>query len=191
MMRILSSLGIPIVLSFCLGCDETLPSRDEPRRALETSAIAVEGTVVIRGGVTDGLIGAFLMKVKNIYSEVLQGDEYIHGDVDVWLRDLQEQRTTVHATRSNLTNPNLVAAGLVTLGPDTTATLLTRWNHNTGGGQPFWNFVRLTPKVTSGGEPYLESDPVHFVATARIQLFKNVQARMIGPFEFTLVYNVF
>jgi hypothetical protein len=185
------SLGILIVLSFSLSCDETLPPRDEPRQALETSAIAVEGTVVVRGGVTDGLNGAFIMKVKNVYSEVLQGEEYVHGDVDVWLRDLPEQRTTVRATRSNLTNPNLVAAGLVTLGPDTTATLLTRWNHNTSLGQPFWGFGRLTLKFTTRGEPYLESDSLHFIATARIQVFKNVQAKTIGPFEYTLVYNIF
>jgi hypothetical protein len=153
--------------------------------------IAVEGTVVIRGGVADGLNGAFLMNVKNIYSEVLQGEEHVHGDVDVWLRDLPERRTTIKGTKSNLTNPNLVAAGLVTLGPDTTATLLTRWNHSTGEGQPFWSFVRLTPKFTTRGEQYLESDSVHFIATARVQIFKNVQTRIIGPFEFVLVYNIF
>ena len=134
----------------------------------------------------------FLLTVKKVYSEVLQDDERIRGDIDVWMRDLPEKRAAVQATKRDLTNGNLVRANLVTLGPDTTAALLKRWEHRvtTGAdsGHFFWEYVDSTLKFNTRGEPYYESDPVHFVANARVQIFRNVQAVTVKQFEFTVVY---
>ena len=193
--RSIHSLLTLLVIFAQFGCDEVLPPRDEPQQFLVTTAIGVDGALIYHGGALDGNGGALLLTAKNVYSEVLQGDERIRGNVDVWMRDFPDKRAAVLATKSNLTNPNLVRANLVTLGPDTTATLLKRWEHQvtagTDSGHFFWQYVDSTEKFTPLGERYWESDPVHFVAEARIQIFKNVQAVKVKEFEFTVVYRRF
>jgi hypothetical protein len=195
----LTSFGRPIHSLFVVliafaqsGCDEVLPPRDEPQQFLVTTAIGVDGNLTYKGGAFDGNGGALLLTVKNVYSEVLQGEERIRGDVDVWMRDMPDKRAAIQATKSNLTNPNLVRANLVTLGPDTTATLLKRWEPRimvgSDSGHFFWEYVDSTEKFTSHGDRYWESDPVHFVADARVQIFKNVQAVRVKQLEFTVVY---
>jgi hypothetical protein len=181
-----------IVVSLLVSCDETLPPRNEPRQFLVTSAAGVDGTLTYREGVFEGSGGTILMHVRNTYDEVLQEEERIRGDVEVWMRDMPEKRATIHATKANLTNPGLVYAGMVTLGPDTTASLLKRWEHRatvgSDSGHFFWEFVDSTLKVNSRGESYYESAPVHFVGNARVQIFKNVQPVTIRHMEFTVVY---
>ncbi|MEK9136604.1 MAG: hypothetical protein AAB393_05730, partial [Bacteroidota bacterium] len=137
-----------------LGCDETLPPRDEPQQFLETRVHAIEGVAVFRNDVLESLNGTFFITVKNIYSEVLQAEEYIRGDVEVWLRDLPAQRAVVRATKRDLTNQSMVFGDLLTIGPDSTASFIKRWDHRTSEGRPFWEFVNLTLKYTSRGEPY-------------------------------------
>lgn len=173
------------------GCDESLPPREEPQQFLETSALGVSGTMSYRAGNLDGGGGSFIINVKNIYSEVLQDTERVRGDIEIWMRDMPEKRAAVQALKRDLTNPGLVFGNLLTLGPDTTATMLKRWEHRlTSGidsGRFFWEFVDSTLKFVHG-EPYYESDPVHFVASARVQAFKHVQAVEVRRLEFTVVY---
>ena len=57
-----------------------LPPRDEPESFLVTTAVGLDGIVSYRGGAFDGNGGALLLTVKNVYSEVLQGEERIRGD---------------------------------------------------------------------------------------------------------------
>jgi hypothetical protein len=127
-----------------------------------------------------------------VYSEVLQDEERIRGEVNVWMRDMPDKRADVTLTKNNLTNPNLVRFNLLTLGPDTTAALLKRWDPRItigpDSGHFFWEYVDSTLKFTSHGDPYYESDPVHFVANARVQVFKNVQAVTLKQLQFTVVY---
>jgi hypothetical protein len=108
----------------------------------------------------------------------------------VWLRDLPEQHGEVRAAGRDLTT-SLISGGLLTLRPGETATFLKQWPHRTTAQVPFWSFVRLTPRVTQRGEPYLESDSVRFVATGSAQLFKTKGAEKLPQIRFTLVYRIF
>ena len=135
------------------------------------------------------------MSVKNVYSEVLEQRERIRGDVDVWMRDMPDKRAAIRATRTDLTDPAIVHSNLATLLPGMTATMLKRWEHRVTAGSDsgrfFWEFVDSTLKFTQLGKPYYESDPVNFVAEARIQVFENVQAVKLKQLEFTVVYRRF
>lgn len=172
-------------------CEESLPPRNEPQRFLQANYSVATGVVEIRDSAAVGLGGAFTISVKNIYVEVLQDSEYARADIDVWLRDFSEQQGKVVSTKRELTDPSLVSGGQLTLRPNVTATFLKQWEHRTIGGRRFWDFVRLTLKSTPLGEPYLESDPVNFVATGRVQLFKTKGPERLPQIQFALVYRIF
>jgi len=190
MMRISSSLGILIVLSFSLSCDEALPPRDEPQRYLQASYSVVEGVVEIRDSIAVGFGGRLVVSVKNIYAEVLQGDEYARADFDVWLRDMPEQRGKAIATKRDLTDPSLVYLGQLTLRPNVTATFLKQWEHKTISGRYFWEFVNLHFVSVPFTNGYWESDSVRLVARGKVQLFKTRAQEVLPLIQFTLVYRL-
>jgi hypothetical protein len=177
--------------SIFLGCNEILPPRTDPQDFLETSVAVIEGAVTFRDSTTVDQVGSFFIRAKNIYSEVLQGGELIRADIEVWPKALPGEVSAVRATKSHLMNPGIVFGSVVTLGPDTSATLLRQWNHRTGTGRPYWEFVPRTLKHNQRGEPYYEYDPIRFVARARVQIFRDTQPAIVGSFEFTLVYIFF
>lgn len=185
-----STLVTLIVLSFSLSCDEALPPRDEPQRYLQASYSVFEGVVEVRDSVAVGFGGRFLVSVKNIYSEVLQDDEYARADIDVWLRDRPEQGGKAIASKRDLTDPSLVYLGQLTLRPNVTATFLKQWEHKTTSGRYFWEFVNLhfVPAPFSNG--YWESDSVRLVARGRVQLFRTRAQEVLPLIEFTLVYRL-
>jgi hypothetical protein len=88
-------------------------------------------------------------------------------------------------------NNSIINANTITIGPDSAAFFLKQWSHMTTDSIPFWQFVNLTQKWNSHGEPYLESDPVSFVAEASVQVFRNVQPERARPTEFTVTYYIF
>jgi hypothetical protein len=190
MVRISSSLGILIVLSFSLGCDETLPPRDEPQRYLQASYSVVEGAVEIRDSVAVGFGGRLVVSVKNIYAEVLQGDEYARADFDVWFRDVPDRTGTITASRRDLTDQSLIYAGQLTLRPNVTATFLKHWEHKTTSGRYFWEFVSLHFVSVPFTNGYWESDSVRLVARGRVQLFKTRAPQLLSPIQFTFVYRL-
>ncbi len=174
-----------------LSCDESLPSRAEPEKFLRATYDVSTGVVEIRDSQAVGLGGAFVISVKNINVEVLQDSESARAEIEVSLRDVPGQKANVVSTKRELTNPALVFGGLITLRPNVTAVFLKQWEHTTLGGKRCWEFVHLTPKVTPTGEPYLESAPVNFVASGKVQLFKTKSFETLGPLAFSLVYRIF
>jgi hypothetical protein len=145
----------------------------------------------IRGGQATSLAGSFLIKLMNEYDEVLQGEARVQVSVSIYYKPNPSLSQTVTYGADDLLNGWLVSSGVLTLGVDTAAVFLRQWSHHTSDGTPFWQFVDLTPRTTAKGEPYLESDPMHFVARASVQVFKNVQPLQTREIEFTLVYDVF
>jgi len=174
-----------------LACEESLPPRVDPDTVLVTALNGLEGTVTITDSVQTSLPGSFFIQLTNVYDEVLQDDVRIAVTVDVWMKDQPQHRVTVQVGRSDLMNGNIIQAGMVTLGPDSSANFLKRWNHRTDNNQPFWEFVRLTRRTTTSGRPYLESDPIRFVGQAHAQLFEHVQPIASQRVEFTFVYWIF
>ncbi len=174
-----------------LSCDESLPSRIEPEKFLRATYDVSSGVVEIRDSQAVGLGGAFVISVRNINVEVLQDSEFARAEIEIWLRDIPAQKGIIISTKRELTNPSLIVGGLITLRPNVTATFLKQWEHKTLAGKRFWEFVRLTPKVTPTGEPYLESAPVNFAASGTVQLFKGKAFERLTQIEFSLVYRIF
>jgi hypothetical protein len=189
--RNVSFISFTLSIAFLVSCEESLPPRREPRDFLEASHVVSEAAVEIRDSMVQNTAGTFVVSVKNLYVEVLQEEEFARVDVDVWLRDSASQRANVVALKRDLTNQALVSGGLLTLRPNETATFLKQWSHKTTGGLWFWEFVRLTPKVTPRGERYMESDSVRFLASGRVQLFKTRAPERLLPVQFTLIYRIF
>lgn len=183
--------GLLVLLFSLCGCDELLPPREEPKTFLQAEYSVASGVVEIRDSVAVGLGGSFVISVKNIYTEVLQDFEFARVDIDVWLRDTPAVGGKVVSTKRELTDRTLVFGGQLTLRPNVSATFLKQWEHRTISGRRFWEYVPLTPKVTQTGEPYLESDPVNFVASGKAQLFKAKAPERLPQIQFSLVYRIF
>jgi hypothetical protein len=182
---------LSVVASSFSTCEESLPPREEPNVYLEAEYSVSTGVVEIRDSAAVGLGGAFTVSVKNVYVEVLQENEFARAEIDVWLREMPEQRSKVIATRRELTDPSIVYGGLLTLRPNARATFLKQWDHKTLGGRHLWEFVRLTQKYTPRGEPYLESDPLRLAASGKVQLFQARGITKLPRIEFELIYRIF
>jgi hypothetical protein len=180
-----------ILTIFAVGCEESLPLREEPVEFLRADIYMLTGVVVFRNHVAVTVAGSFFLTVKNLHDEVLQARALVKADIDVAMRDMSANRALVHANKDNLHNSWILQSNQITLGPDTAAQLIKQWDHRTADGIPFWEFVPLTQKFTARGEPFLESEPVNFVAKAEVQVFENVPSEKTEQIEFSLIYNIF
>lgn len=172
-------------------CEESLPPRNPPQDYLAATLAASSSAVEVRDSAVTGLGGAIVVSVRNIYAEVLQDSEYARVDLDVWMRDMPEQRAHVVATRRELTNSGLISRGLLTLRPNETATFLKQWSHRTTAGRWFWELVPLTLKQPPVGPPYLESDTICFVAEGQAQLFKGRAPERLSRISFCTFYRIY
>lgn len=192
MMKRHTKCFVPLFFALSVvSCDETLPARVEPQEFLQADCRISPGVVVFLDTVSQGVAGAIDVRVKNLYSEVLQGSEFAQAEIEVWLRAAPEHRATVTMNRRDIQNQGVLYGQLITVSPGASVFFLKQWNHRTNQGQGFWEFVHLTPRVNDRGEPYLESDPVALAATGKVQLFKNVQAEKFPQISFSLVYRIF
>ena len=187
-MLTLVALAVSVV---SLSCEETLPLREEPTRFLEADMAALTGVVIFRNDVAVTVAGSFFLTVKNLHDEVLQERALVEADIDVAMRNTPTNRVVVHADKDDLVNSWILQANKITLAPDMAVQLIKQWDHRTVNGIPFWEYVRLTQKFTAHGEPYLESEPVNFVAKAEVQVFENVPREKTRQIEFSLIYNIF
>lgn len=187
----ISTLAAALSCVVLFACDESLPPRDDPQRYLQASLSVVQGVVTIDLDGTITNAGVLTLTTRNTYNEVLQGETFLQGEVEVWMRDDPNQRAVVRLDKGDLISTWIVGGGLTTLRPDSPAVFVKQWSHMTTGGAPLWGFVRLTPRMTAHGAPFCESDPVHLVAEGSVQLFKNVAPVKTTKIEFTLVYQVF
>ncbi len=184
-------LSLMILCGAFLACEESLPSRDEPESYLSATLDTQQGFAVIQNGTPVGFGGAFLMTVRNQYDDVLSDSGSINGTLHVRMMSRPELSGTVHVSAANLLNSDIYRRGILTLGVDTAAILLTQWSHRTDAGVPFWSYVNLTPGVTPGGVPYLESDTVRYVIDGQVQIFRYREALVYSGATAKVVYRVF
>jgi hypothetical protein len=177
-------------LVLCSACDESLPSRDEPKTFLVASYSAVSGPVEVRDSMPVGIVGGFTISVRNIYAEVLQDAEFARAEIDVSMRDFPDQRGKAVALRRDLTDQSLVSGGQLTLRPNTNATFRKQWEHATVGGRHFWEFVPAHFVAVPFSNGYWESDSVHLIASGKVQLFMTRAFERLPQIEFTVVYRV-
>jgi hypothetical protein len=175
------------------SCDESLPPRTEPAEVLRTTfLIHQDQDVVVQDSEVVGTAeGTFEFFVKNVHDEVLQDSQRIEVKLTIWLQDQPEYRASVLSDRGALVNYQLVYGELLTIGVDTAVHILTQWSHRTQDGTPFWSFVKLVPMQSISGEPYLQSDPVHYIMQGTVQVFKNVQPYRIPEQHFSHSYKIF
>lgn len=179
------------LLAVVPACDESLPPREQPPEGLSASFRPNPGIVVIRDGVVPTWIGAVEGSLLNTYSEVLQGDARVSGTVEIWLTADPAQRVTFTLGPADLLTDWILTFTTVTLGVDSAAVFYRQWTHRTDSGRWFWEFVRLTNRLTPRGEPYRESDPVRLTGRATLQILDRIQRKRTPDVTFTLVYHLF
>jgi hypothetical protein len=186
-----------LLTSFALSsCDESLPPRKTPSQLLKAQLGRTDSTVAIYGDPDSdtrqiiGSAGSILIFVTNEHDEILQGDFDREGWIDIRL----DMLAASGANRLDVTsfyplNPQQVSNGVLTLHPGETLTLQAQWNHQTGGGKPFWLLGSRTLVVPSVGYSYYETQPMTFVARGDVQVFKQTAPLQTPEFHFTLVYR--
>jgi hypothetical protein len=173
------------------GCKESLPLRSEPEGALTPSLTFQEGVIEIRGDNTVGLNGAFDARLRNSYSEVLEGPSRINGTIEVWLRDRPDEKATIPISPLDLQNLWIISGNTVTLTPGDAARFYKQWNHKTDDGTWFWELVDTTHLVTPDGTPYADSDSVNILSMVSLQVFDQVPVRHSVPDSATLLYRIY
>jgi len=184
-------LPVLLMVGMTIGCEESLPPRIQPEQFLAATLGVRDTVVTIDGGVATSGSGAFFLGLTNLYEDVLDGPARVVGRVEVWFRDNPSQRTTVVAGVLDVLNSGIIVGNTATLRVDSTMRMFKQWSHKTDSNIPFWEFVRMSPMVTPGGVPYCQSEPVHMVARASIQLFEHTAPELTGEIHFVLVYKVF
>jgi hypothetical protein len=184
-----------IISATLASCDETLPPRNDPENFLAAS-LGVMGNVVTMYAMSSDTVapqsdGGFTLGLKNLHDEVLQGKAHVEGRIEVWVKDNPLHRAAVIADVRDLITAGVVVGDTATLGVDSTARFIRQWSRRTTERNFFWEYVRLSPKVTSNGVPYCESDSIHFVARATIHLFENTPPQKTPEIQFVLVYKIF
>ena len=183
-------LSFALALSAC-SCDESLPPRDDPPNFLQPTFSPLSGRVVFPEGdtVAVGLVGNFLISIKNTYVEVLQGQEDIQVDIDMWLVNQPDKRGHIHGNRNNVLNYELLDSASLTLPPDSSVRILIGGDHRTLDGTRFWNYgnMRLHSEPQ---QDYFLSDSMLFEATAKVRLFKYVDSLPTLRARFMLAYFI-
>jgi hypothetical protein len=200
-----------------IGCEESLPPKEPPRTVLQPSLTVMRpADVILRDSVLQGVGGAFLAAVKNVYDEVLQDSGRIRLNLDITMLNQPKDtvlmagpnspamyragasraRTVAHtvhveADEEYLLNWREYKRGILTLGIDTSAVIQRQWDHKTSEGIPFWSLVNLYPMATPGGEPYLLSDTIRYRVEGTVQVFKVVQPQVLPAREVWMVYKIF
>jgi hypothetical protein len=181
-----------LMVIMLVSCDESLPPREQPATVLLPSIEILNPPIIaIRDSLPIGTTGAFLVKVLNVYDEVLQDTSRVRLELEIWLKDQPEHRAVVTATEEDLVNYRILTGRILTLGVDTAAIIQRQWDHRASDGVPFWRYVPTHPASTPSGEPFCESDTVTFGVKATVQIFNIVQPQVLPEWEFRIVYRVF
>lgn len=136
-----------------------------------------------------GLVGNFLISIKNTYVEVLQGQEDIQVDIDMWLVNQPDKRGHIHGNRNNVLNYELLDSALLTLPPDSSVRILIGGDHRTLDGTRFWDYGNMTLH-REALQDYFLSDSMLFEATAKVRLFNRVDSLPTLRARFMLAYFI-
>lgn len=173
-----------------LACEEVLPPRVDPDVVLVPD-MALSGNVVHveRGEVKSG--GTIAISMRNVYDEVLSEEALVRANLAVSLRESPDSIHLFTYGPTDLVTQGLIVGNTLTLRVQQVAQLVRPWDHRTAAGTPFWEFgIRFSERMTSKGVTYYESDSLHLVVSATLQLFKRVQAARLPTKEFTIVYQL-
>jgi hypothetical protein len=172
------------------ACEESLPPHTEPQVVLIPS-VTISGPVVRveEGVVTSG--GNIRLSIWNVYDDVLSDTVNVKAYVTVTLQENPAYYRLLVVDERDIVNAGFVLGDILTLEVHDTITVMQPWDHRRDPASPFWTagmqFKRL---VTDKGAVYFESDPVHLIVDANLQIFKRVPAVRLPRQVFTVVYQL-
>jgi len=173
-----------------LSCDESLPPRVDPEVVL-LPGIALSGEVVYveRAQVKRG--GTIVLSMRNAYDEVLSEEALVRANLAMSLREYPDSICSLTYGPMDLSTQGMVVGNTLTLRVQEVAQLVRPCDHRTTAGTPFWELgIVFKERLTDKGVTYYESDSLHLVVSATLQLFKRVQAVRLPAKEFTVVYQL-
>jgi hypothetical protein len=172
------------------GCDESLPPREDPEVVLVPTMSLSGSVVTVNGGrVASG--GNILLSIRNVYDDVLSEKALVRGSVVLFLKERPDSVRILTYGYNDLVTQGLLIGTTFTLPVQKTAEFVQPWDQRTSGGSLFWELgVRFNRRTTSKGEVYYESDPLHLVVEASMQIFERVQASRFARREFTITYEL-
>ena len=198
-------IGFAFAALWLIGCDETLPTREEPKKFLKASLnvqplevrVDIDSSGQLPYGVppyperVSGFNGSLELTLVSYYNEVLQDNAHVRGTIDVWLESRPDVRATVSLTEVDVDYPVFDPDGLLTLTPGDSIHLARQWSHIASNGRSFFRYGPLRTKVDASGRWYYESAPMRFNAQATLQVFEKVPAEQTAVYAFELVYRIY
>ena len=178
-----------------VGCDESLPLRDDPTNLLHAVLFIQGGEYVFRytppGGVTWATVA---IQIYNDYNEVFEDSLYLRGTVEIWDTRRQNVRAYVDVRNSAVVPSNVTNNGILTLEAGARVTFKQQWFHmvnQQGVSIPIWEGVDTTAYRDYYGEIYYRSDSLYLGAMASIQIFRHAAVVQTNVVYFTNVYRIY
>jgi hypothetical protein len=151
---------------------------------LSSNVVRVERDMVKSGGFV-------ILSLRNVHDEVLSEEAFVRGYVTLSLREFSGTTHTLVYGQPDLITPGLIVGNTLTLPVQRTLEIMQPWDHRMVTDKAYWQFVlRWNRRTTDKGILYWESDSLHLVVKATLQIFKRVQAIRFPPREYAIVYQL-
>ena len=182
-----------ILSTLLFGCDEQLPSYEEPKDVLEGFLQKTTGdtaTVVIDslGNFVGSEPTRFRVYVRNKYFQLLEGTALIKGTVNLGAFVPSPRVASVTLSRSSFVAPPIFQQR-ITLPPGDSARMDVGWNHSVIGGY-IYDSLQYTERY-EGTTRIRTFSPISITADGEIQIFERVQAVSLKAITFTLIVQEF
>jgi hypothetical protein len=165
-------------LFFVIGCDESLPPRNDPNVLFKCNISWMYEYYRIVNDLK------FFIDVTNIYHETVEDTAYVNGTLEVILKRDPRYHKTISLSISNLSTTPMYnqATGCFTIDPMKYVTFTCRWDYIDD------NQVDLRSSVFEYSEDpacpaRLKSQPETYILKGWIQISKWGGTMLIGPIE--------
>lgn len=178
------------LLILTLSCDEPLPPRVLPEKVVQASFnfyLLPDSIVFLTKNSVNGSVGSVDIKELNLIDEVLEDEEQVQAEVEIYMKDHPERRVVVRATKDDIYSWRVLLGNQITVAVHDTVEIMKQWSHATEDGTPFWTFVSPTSIMTRGGQP-VDAYIIHFVAGGTVKIFKSRPTEHIAYQEFVVKY---
>lgn len=177
------------LISALLGCDEQLPSYEQPNDVLEGFLQkTTHDTVTIVVDSREQFLGSepsrFRVYVRNRYHQLLEGTSLVKGKIGFFAFVPTPKVGSSELTRNNVFAPPIFQ-GRIAVAPGDSAKLEVRWRHGVIGGR-LYDSLQYTQHFEGTTRVRMYS-PLSVTAEAEVQIFERVQAIRVKPITFTLV----
>ncbi|MBX2991303.1 MAG: hypothetical protein KF749_09045 [Bacteroidetes bacterium] len=179
-----------LLVTLLSGCDEQLPSYQEPKDVLAAFLQKTTGdTVTVVIDSLERFLGSeptrLRVYVQNRHIQLLEGAQLINGKINLFSFVPLPRAASLSLGRSNLFSPPIFQQH-VALPPGDSAKLEIGWSHTVIGGGRLYDSLQYTERY-QGTTRIRTFAPISITAEGEIQIFERVQAVPLKPITFTLV----